>query len=95
MKYGAVIAVTGTSGKAARIRELGGGSFLGIEERIIQNFSSAGVSEIAVVAGPQKKLCIGQSFVSGRSKRQTFAETGRSRREKNASCAGLSAIFVA
>ena len=56
MEYGAVIAVTGTSGKAARIRELGGGSFLGIEERIIQNFSSAGVSEIAVVAGPQKKL---------------------------------------
>ena len=56
MKYGAVIAVTGTSGRAARIRELGGGSFLGIEERIIQNFRSAGVGEIAVVAGPQKKL---------------------------------------
>ena len=56
MEYGAVIAVTGTSGKAARIRELGGGSFLGIEERIILNFRSAGVEEIAVVAGPQKKL---------------------------------------
>ena len=55
MGYGAVIAVTGTSGKAARIRELGGG-FLGIEERIILNFRSAGVEEIAVVAGPQKKL---------------------------------------
>ena len=55
MGYGAVIAVTGTSGKAARIRELGGG-FLGIEERIILNFRSAGVDEIAVVAGPQKKL---------------------------------------
>ena len=56
MEYGAVIAVTGTSGKAARIRELSGGSFLGIEERIILNFRSAGVDEIAVVAGPQKKL---------------------------------------
>ena len=56
MRYGAVIAVTGTSGKAARIRELGGGSFLGIEERIILNFLSAGVEEVAVVAGPQKKL---------------------------------------
>ena len=56
MEYGAVIAVTGTSGKAARIRKLSGGSFLGIEERIILNFRSAGVDEIAVVAGPQKKL---------------------------------------
>ena len=56
MEYGAVIAITGTSGKAARIRELSGGSFLGIEERIILNFRSAGVDEIAVVAGPQKKL---------------------------------------
>ena len=56
MEYGAVIAITGTSGKAARIQELGGGSFLGIEERIILNFRSAGVDEIAVVAGPQKKL---------------------------------------
>jgi len=56
MEYGAVIAITGTSGKAARIREMSGENFLGIEERIIQNFRLAGVNEIAVVAGPQKKL---------------------------------------
>ena len=56
MKYGAVIAVTGNSGKAARILKLSGGSFVGMEERIILNFRAAGVGEIAVAAGPGKKL---------------------------------------
>ena len=56
MRYGAVIAVTGTSGKAARIRELSGGAFIGMEERIIVNFRSAGVTDIVVVSGAQKKL---------------------------------------
>ena len=56
MRYGAVIAVTGTSGKAARIRELSGGAFIGMEERIIVNFRSAGISDIVVVCGAQKKL---------------------------------------
>ncbi len=54
-EYGAVIAVTGNSGKAARIQELGGG-FIGMEERIITNFRTAGIREIVVVAGPGKKL---------------------------------------
>ena len=56
MRYGAVLAVTGTSGKAARIRELSGGAFIGMEERIIVNFRSAGITDIVVVSGAQKKL---------------------------------------
>ena len=54
-KYGAVIAVTGSSGKAAKIRSMSE-EFVGIEERIIYNFRAAGIRDIVVVAGPGKKL---------------------------------------